>query len=146
MAECSAERQVGRSDVARRGGASRRNFGGRRAFGNHYDFDGCFGAGGCSGLGGESVGFVYHCVDDAVGFGDGAGNARGGWNEDTLGDNFWGVGFGGMCLGGEVGSRDTLASQNVHVGGADIGVVDHGVWTDGECPADLASFGAKGLP
>jgi hypothetical protein len=61
-------------------------------------------------------------------------------------DNFWGFGFGGVCLGGEVGSRDTLASQNVHVGGADIGLVDHGVWTDGECPADLASFGAKGLP
>ena len=104
MAERSAERQVGRADVTRRGGASCRNFGGRRAFGNHYDFDGCFSAGGCPGLGGESVGFVYHCVDDAVGIGDGAGNARGGWDEDALGDGFWGIGFGWLCLGGEVGS------------------------------------------
>ena len=91
------------------------------------------------------MGVVYHCVDDAVGFCDGGGDARGGWDEDALGDGVRSVGTDRMCLGGEVGSRDTFFSQDVYLGGADIGVVDHGVWPDGECPADLASFGAKGL-
>ena len=44
-----------------------------------------------------------------------------------------------------MGGGDTGFGKDVYLGGADIGVVDHGVWTDGECPADLASFGAKGL-
>ena len=50
-----------------------------------------------------------------------------------------------MCLGGKVGGGGTSFGKDVHLGSADVGVVDHGIWADGEHSPDLAVAGAQGL-
>ena len=100
MAECEEGWEIGGTDDAGGGGAGGRDTVLGGFTGNYYNFDGGTGFGGGASFGGESVGIVYDCADDAFGVGDGARDARGRWGENILGDGFWGVGFGGLCLGG----------------------------------------------
>ena len=145
VAECTEEGEVGRADVTGGGGAGGGNFGGGGIVGNHHHADGGAGARRGAGVGGEPVGIVYDCLNDAVGFGDGGGDAGGGGDKNGMGDGVGGVGLGGMCLGGEVGGGDSFFGEDVYLGGTDVGVVDHGVWTDGEYFADLVVAGPAGL-
>ena len=91
------------------------------------------------------MGTVYHRLDDAFGAGDGVGDEGGGRGKDGMGDGVGGVGAGRMCLGGKVGGGDTDFGKDVHVGSADVSVVDHGIWADGEHSPDLAVAGTAGL-
>ena len=63
-----------------------------------------------------------------------------------MGDGVGGVGTGGVCLGGEVGIGRSNPRENVYLGWADVGLVGHGVWADGEYSSGLAFVGAEGLP
>ena len=91
------------------------------------------------------MGAVYHRLDDALGTGDGGGHARGRRGKDGLGDGVGGFGTGRMCLGGKVGGGDPGFGKDVHVGSADVGVVDHGIRADGEHSPDLAVAGTPRL-
>ena len=146
MAECEEGWEIGGTDDAGGGGAGGRDSVPGGFAGNYYNFDGGTGFGGGASFSGESVGIVYHCADDAIGVGDGARNAGGRWSENILGDGFWGVGFVGVCMGGEVGGGGADVGQDVYVGSTDVGLVDHGVWSDGEYSADLAALGPARLP
>ena len=145
MAECPEGREIGRTDATGGGGAGRGDAGGNRFIRNYHNPDGGFGFGGGAGLGGESVGAFHHRPNDAVGVSDGDRYERGRRSEDSLGDDVRSVRTDRMCLGGKVGSGDSGFGEDVHVGSTDVGVVDHGIRTDGKHSSDLAVAGAPGL-